>query len=164
MLDAFEGGLPSARHLGAIADAAEAAGAPTDYVTALRSRECRSTGSDPRRSPAILTRDHGAVTTIFGPLVHSTMIARGDGPECRRTVATIGSQPAVDVDRGEVQQPSSRARSSQLCRSRSSCELLPRHVRLQPVELRAESLLAPPGVEPVTATAGDHLDLQLGGR
>ena len=43
VLDAFEGGLPSARHLGGIADAAESAGAPTDYVTALRSRECRST-------------------------------------------------------------------------------------------------------------------------
>jgi gamma-glutamylcyclotransferase (GGCT)/AIG2-like uncharacterized protein YtfP len=43
VLDAFEGGLPSARHLGDIADAAEAAGAPTDYVTDLRSRECRST-------------------------------------------------------------------------------------------------------------------------
>jgi AIG2 family protein len=42
-LDAFEGGLPSARHLGAIADAAEAAGAPDDYVTGLRSRECRTT-------------------------------------------------------------------------------------------------------------------------
>jgi hypothetical protein len=42
VLDAFEGGLPSARHLGDIADAAEAAGAPTDYVTALRSRECRT--------------------------------------------------------------------------------------------------------------------------
>jgi hypothetical protein len=41
-LDAFEGGLPSARHLGAIADAAEAAGAPDDYVAALRSRECRT--------------------------------------------------------------------------------------------------------------------------
>ena len=45
VLDAFEGGLPSARHLGGIADAAEAAGAPTDYVTDLRSRECRSTGN-----------------------------------------------------------------------------------------------------------------------
>jgi hypothetical protein len=45
VLDAFEGGLPSARHLGAIADGAEAAGAPTDYVTALRSRECRSTAN-----------------------------------------------------------------------------------------------------------------------
>ena len=41
-LDAFEGGLPSARHLGAIADAAEAAGAPSDYVVGLRSRECRT--------------------------------------------------------------------------------------------------------------------------
>ncbi|SOD93820.1 gamma-glutamylcyclotransferase family protein [Blastococcus haudaquaticus] len=45
VLDAFEGGLPSARYLGAIADAAEAAGAPVDYVTAMRSRECRSTGA-----------------------------------------------------------------------------------------------------------------------
>ncbi len=43
-LDAFEGGLPSARYLGAIADAAEAAGAPDDYLTELRRRECRSTG------------------------------------------------------------------------------------------------------------------------
>lgn len=43
VLDAFEGGLPSARHLGGIADAAEAAGAPDDYVLELRSRNCRST-------------------------------------------------------------------------------------------------------------------------
>ena len=43
-LDAFEGGLPSARYLGALADAAQAAGAPDDYVAELRSRECRSTG------------------------------------------------------------------------------------------------------------------------
>ena len=42
-LDAFEGGLPSARHLGAIADAAEAAGAPDDHLLGLRSRDCRST-------------------------------------------------------------------------------------------------------------------------
>jgi hypothetical protein len=41
-LDAFEGGLPSARHLGAIADGAEAAGAPDDYVAELRARECRT--------------------------------------------------------------------------------------------------------------------------
>ena len=44
VLDAFEGGLPSARYLGALADAAEAAGAPDDYLADLRSRECRSTG------------------------------------------------------------------------------------------------------------------------
>jgi hypothetical protein len=42
--DAFEGGLPSARHVGSLADAAQAAGAPDDYVSELRSRECRSTG------------------------------------------------------------------------------------------------------------------------
>jgi AIG2 family protein len=44
-LDAFEGGLPSARYLGALADAAEAAGAPADYVAELRSRNCRSIGN-----------------------------------------------------------------------------------------------------------------------
>ena len=41
-LDAFEGGLPSARYLGALSDAAQAAGAPDDYVTGLRSRDCRT--------------------------------------------------------------------------------------------------------------------------
>jgi gamma-glutamylcyclotransferase (GGCT)/AIG2-like uncharacterized protein YtfP len=44
VLDAYEGGLPSAIHLGALADAAEAADAPADYVTALRARPCRSLG------------------------------------------------------------------------------------------------------------------------
>ena len=42
VLDAFEGGLPSASYLGMLADAAEAADAPADYVAALRSRPCRS--------------------------------------------------------------------------------------------------------------------------
>jgi len=41
VLDAYEGGLPSARYLGLVADAAEAAGAPHDYVRDLRSRPCR---------------------------------------------------------------------------------------------------------------------------
>ena len=44
VLDDYEGGLPSARYLGIIADAAEAAGAPDDYVAALRERPCRSIG------------------------------------------------------------------------------------------------------------------------
>jgi hypothetical protein len=44
VLDAYEGGLPSASYLGIIADAAEAADAPADYVTALRARPCRSVG------------------------------------------------------------------------------------------------------------------------
>lgn len=44
VLDAYEGGLPSASTLGILADAAEAAGAPDDYVVALRGRACRSHG------------------------------------------------------------------------------------------------------------------------
>ncbi|MGN6607506.1 MAG: gamma-glutamylcyclotransferase family protein [Jatrophihabitans sp.] len=43
-LNGYEGGLPSARAIGIIADAAQAAGAPEDYVAELRSRPCRSLG------------------------------------------------------------------------------------------------------------------------
>jgi len=45
VLDDYEGGVPSARYLGIMADAAEAAGAPDDYVRDLRTRPCRSVGS-----------------------------------------------------------------------------------------------------------------------
>lgn len=44
VMDAFEGGLPSARYLGVLADAAEAAGAPADYVQDLRVRPSRNVG------------------------------------------------------------------------------------------------------------------------
>lgn len=44
VLDAYEGGLPSARYIGGLADAAESAGAPADYVADLRNRPCRSDG------------------------------------------------------------------------------------------------------------------------
>lgn len=44
VLDAYEGGWPSARYLGILAEAAEAAGAPADYVTWLRERPCTSIG------------------------------------------------------------------------------------------------------------------------
>ncbi len=44
VLDSYEGGLPSARYLGIIADAAEKAGAPDDYVKSLRGRPCKSLG------------------------------------------------------------------------------------------------------------------------
>ncbi|GAB2599164.1 gamma-glutamylcyclotransferase [Streptomyces capparidis] len=40
VLNDYEGGLPSARYLGDIADAAESAGAPHDYVMELRKRPC----------------------------------------------------------------------------------------------------------------------------
>jgi gamma-glutamylcyclotransferase (GGCT)/AIG2-like uncharacterized protein YtfP len=42
VLDDFEGGTPSARTIGILADAAEAAGAPSDYVEELRARPCSS--------------------------------------------------------------------------------------------------------------------------
>ena len=44
VLDAYEGGLPSARYLGIVSDAAEVAGAPADYVAWLRTRPCTSLG------------------------------------------------------------------------------------------------------------------------
>ena len=44
VLDGSEGGLPPARYLGVLAQAAENAGAPADYVAELRSRPCRSSG------------------------------------------------------------------------------------------------------------------------
>ena len=40
VLNGYEGGLPAARYLGIMADAAEAAGAPDDYVASLRDRPC----------------------------------------------------------------------------------------------------------------------------
>ncbi len=45
VLDGYEGGLPSARYLGVLAEAAEGAGAPDDYVAELRARPCRSSSS-----------------------------------------------------------------------------------------------------------------------
>lgn len=44
VLNDYEGGLPSARYLGIIADAADVAGAPQDYVAGLRHRPCTSLG------------------------------------------------------------------------------------------------------------------------
>jgi hypothetical protein len=41
VLVAYEGGLPSCHYLGLIADAAEKAGAPDDYVAEIRNRECK---------------------------------------------------------------------------------------------------------------------------
>ena len=46
VLDAYEGGLPSAHYLGVIAAAAEAGGAPPSYVERLREHPCRALGED----------------------------------------------------------------------------------------------------------------------
>jgi gamma-glutamylcyclotransferase (GGCT)/AIG2-like uncharacterized protein YtfP len=42
VLNDFEGGMPSARTIGILADAAESAGAPSDYTAELRARPCNS--------------------------------------------------------------------------------------------------------------------------
>ncbi len=44
VIDAWEGGVPSARYLGVMADAAEIAGAPAEYVRGLRTRPSRNIG------------------------------------------------------------------------------------------------------------------------
>lgn len=44
VIDGWEGGLPSARYLGVMADAAESAGAPEDYVHDIRTRPARNIG------------------------------------------------------------------------------------------------------------------------
>jgi gamma-glutamylcyclotransferase (GGCT)/AIG2-like uncharacterized protein YtfP len=45
VLRAYEGGMPSCRLLGLMAEAAEAAGAPKDYLDELRSRPCKGVES-----------------------------------------------------------------------------------------------------------------------
>lgn len=44
VLNGYEGGLPSARYLALVTEAAEVAGAPADYVAELRLRPCRGDG------------------------------------------------------------------------------------------------------------------------
>jgi AIG2-like family len=44
VLNFWEGGLPSARSIGILADSAELAGAPVDYVSALRALPCAKMG------------------------------------------------------------------------------------------------------------------------
>ncbi|MBV9595066.1 MAG: gamma-glutamylcyclotransferase [Actinobacteria bacterium] len=44
VLNSYEGGLPSARTIGLLAEAAEAAGAPDEYINDLRGRPCKSVG------------------------------------------------------------------------------------------------------------------------
>jgi hypothetical protein len=50
VLNAYEGGLPSARSIGILADSAEKAGAPADYVTALRQLPCAKMGESNARA------------------------------------------------------------------------------------------------------------------
>ena len=59
VLNDYEGGLPSARYLGIVADAAEMAGAPADYVAGLRARPCVSSAPAARHGrPRAPRRGH----------------------------------------------------------------------------------------------------------
>jgi hypothetical protein len=49
VLNFYEGGLPSARTIGILADAAEKAGAPADYVAAMRALPCGKLGDSTAR-------------------------------------------------------------------------------------------------------------------
>ncbi len=49
VLNFYEGGLPSARNVGILADSAEKAGAPADYVKALRELPCAKMGESNAR-------------------------------------------------------------------------------------------------------------------
>jgi AIG2-like family len=51
VLNAYEGGLPSARQLGILVDAAMKAGAPDDYVRWLRERPCNPPGEARKAGP-----------------------------------------------------------------------------------------------------------------
>lgn len=51
VLNAYEGGLPSARHLGILVDAAVKADAPDDYVRWLRERPCNPPGEARNAGP-----------------------------------------------------------------------------------------------------------------
>ena len=55
VLDAYEGGLPSASYLGVLADAAEAAGAPEDYV-ARPAAARRAARPASEHAPSVTTR------------------------------------------------------------------------------------------------------------
>jgi hypothetical protein len=53
VLDAYEGGLPSAHHLSVVTEAAASAGAPADYIADLANRPCRPAAPPGNSPPAV---------------------------------------------------------------------------------------------------------------
>ena len=72
VLNAYEGGLPSARYLGIMADAAELAGAPDDYVRDVADPpmpEYRPVTRDaPRHCPGQSRQGSGSTFCPFRPI------------------------------------------------------------------------------------------------
>jgi hypothetical protein len=94
VLDAYEGGLPSARHISILVDSAIKAGAPDDYIQWLRVRPSNPpatpSGSQPviPDIPDIPDQPHLTLLTLcsLGPPVHP---ARGPDPGNRGTPARL---------------------------------------------------------------------------
>ena len=61
VLDAYEGGLPSARHLSILVDSAVKAGAPADYVNWLRARPCNPPSGTEGQPRALRSASPGQV-------------------------------------------------------------------------------------------------------
>jgi hypothetical protein len=81
VLDAYEGGLPSARHLSILVDAAIKAGAPSDYVDWLGTRPCNPPSAGGGEYPTLSLRP--------GP----RRAARAREPRPRRAPASSSSSP-----------------------------------------------------------------------
>ena len=126
VLDAYEGGLPSASYLGVIADAAEAAGAPDDYVADLRPALPVDSGAD------VFPHDPRPVTQTYSepPPRPPRVFAERSGVEQHDVALVIGSGwlPAADAARGDPS-PRSHHRPAGLRRTRGR---RPRRARSAP--------------------------------
>jgi hypothetical protein len=71
VLNFYEGGLPSARSVGILADSAERAGAPADYVSALRALPCAKMGDS--------NNGHGSGTGYGSDPGHGSETSYGSG-------------------------------------------------------------------------------------
>jgi hypothetical protein len=71
VLNFYEGGLPSARSIGILADSAERAGAPADYVSALRALPCAKMGDS--------NNGHGSGTGYGSDPGHGSETSYGSG-------------------------------------------------------------------------------------
>ena len=114
VLNAYEGGLPSARYLGIMADAAEKAGAPADYVADLRGR--------PSVSPAaeIQAPHPQASTAMIRASTGSTIAPIGAQAQFTRTPPVPGRPPAGTGAGTGAARSRSRATRSASCRATDS--------------------------------------------
>ena len=95
VLDAYEGGLPSARYLGVLADAAEQAGAPADYVERAAQPPELHGPTGARSAPPAGVSSRAASSAA--PLGCGRQRSLGQHADAER------ERPLVEVERGLVQ-------------------------------------------------------------